>query len=57
MTLSSYDSDNLKLIAERFKESKIQMFDNEEYAKFSSMLDILETEGYIRNMNMDGTNA
>ena len=33
------------------------MFDNEEYAKFSSLLDILETEGYIRNMNIDGTNA
>lgn len=33
------------------------MFDNDEYAKFSSLLDILETEGYIRNMNMDGTNA
>ena len=57
MTLSSYDSDNLKLLAERFKESKTQMFDNEEYAKFSSLLDILENEGYIRNMNIDGTNA
>ena len=33
------------------------MFDNGEYAKFSSLLDILETEGYIRNMNIDGTNA